>query len=157
LAKVLHVILERVEILAAGASMTRIFSDDASTVMMERAMDLSTRRHALISGNLANVDTPGYKAVDIDFEQELQSAMGQGGLCMEVTNTRHQSTNLDIEGRAVSAPKEVEGLTLRNDLNNVSIDREMAEMATNTLKFSAVAQLISVKFRWLKSAIMEGR
>jgi len=137
--------------------MTRIFSDDASSIMMEQAMDLSARRHALISGNLANIDTPGYKAVDIDFERELQTAMGEGNLRMEVTNTRHQSTNVDSGGNVIAAPKEVEGLTLRNDLNNVSIDREMAEMATNTLKFSAVAQLISIKFRWLKTAIMEGR
>ena len=137
--------------------MTRIFSDDASTVMMERSMDLSARRHALISSNLANVDTPGYKTVDIHFEQELQSAMELGGSAMQVTNPRHLSSKVDIEGSIVGTPQEVEGLTLRNDLNNVSIDREMAEMATNTLKFSAVAQLISQKFRILKSVILEGR
>lgn len=137
--------------------MTKIFSDDASSLMMERSMDLSAQRHTLISSNLANVDTPGYKTVDIQFEQELQSAMQDGGLSMEVTNSRHLSTKVDIGGGGVGAPHEVEGLTLRNDLNNVSIDREMAEMATNTLKFSAVTQLLSQKFRILKSSILEGR
>jgi flagellar basal-body rod protein FlgB len=53
--------------------------------------------------------------------------------------------------------KQVEGLTVRNDMNNVNIDREMAQVSTNALKFSMVAQLIAGKFRTLKSVIQEGR
>ena len=51
----------------------------------------------------------------------------------------------------------MEGLTLRNDLNNVNIDREMSELSTNAMKFSAVSQMIAGKFRTLKAAITEGR
>ena len=123
-------------------------------------MDLAVRRQKLISSNLSNVDTPGYKTVDIDFEQELQSQMtgstGQG-ISMAVTDTRHLTTSNGAQGGPPAQAREVEGLTLRNDLNNVSIDREMSELSTNAMKFSAVSQMIAGKFRTLKSAITEGR
>jgi flagellar basal-body rod protein FlgB len=137
--------------------MSKVFFEDGPMNLMERFMDLAVQRQSLISGNLANVDTPGYKTVDIDFEQELQSAMGQGALFTEVTNVRHLSKKVDMEGGVGGSPREVDGLTLRNDLNNVNIDREMGEMSTNALKFSTVAQLIAEKFRILKSAVLEGR
>ena len=123
-------------------------------------MDLAVRRQKLISSNLSNVDTPGYKTVDIDFEQELQSQMagsaGQG-ISMAVTDTRHLAISSGAQGRLPAQAKEVEGLTLRNDLNNVNIDREMSELSTNAMKFSAVSQMIAGKFRTLKAAITEGR
>ena len=137
--------------------MSKVFFEDANMDMMERFMDLSVRRQSLIASNLANVDTPGYKTVDINFEQDLQSAIGQGGLATEVTDPRHLSIKVDIQGNGSGSPQEVDGLTLRNDLNNVNIDREMAEMASNSLKFSTVAQMISGKIRTLKTAILEGR
>ena len=140
--------------------MDKPFFEDAGMVRMERFMDLAVRRQKLIASNLSNVDTPGYKTVDIDFEQELQSQMagsaGQG-ISMAVTDTRHLATSSGAQGGLPAQAKEVEGLTLRNDLNNVNIDREMSELSTNAMKFSAVSQMIAGKFRTLKSAITEGR
>ena len=140
--------------------MDRPFFEDAGMVRMERFMDLAVRRQKLISSNLSNVDTPGYKTVDIDFEQELQAQMagsaGQG-ISMAVTDTRHLATSSGAQGGLPAQAQEVEGLTLRNDLNNVNIDREMSELSTNAMKFSAVSQMIAGKFRTLKAAITEGR
>ncbi len=140
--------------------MDKPFFEDAGMVRMERFMDLAVRRQKLISSNLSNVDTPGYKTVDIDFEQELQSQMagpaGQG-ISMAVTDTRHLTTSSGVQGGLPAQAREVEGLTLRNDLNNVNIDREMSELSTNAMKFSAVSQMIAGKFRTLKAAITEGR
>jgi len=140
--------------------MDKPFFEDAGMVRMERFMDLAVRRQKLISSNLSNVDTPGYKTVDIDFEQELQSQMagstGQG-ISMAVTDTRHLGTSSGAQGGLPAQAREVEGLTLRNDLNNVNIDREMSELSTNAMKFSAVSQMIAGKFRTLKAAITEGR
>ena len=140
--------------------MDKPFFEDAGMVRMERFMDLAVRRQKLISSNLSNVDTPGYKTVDIDFEQELQSQMagsaGQG-ISMAVTDTRHLTTSSGVQGGLPAQAREVEGLTLRNDLNNVNVDREMSELSTNAMKFSAVSQMIAGKFRTLKAAITEGR
>ena len=83
--------------------MDKPFFEDAGMVRMERFMDLAVRRQKLISSNLSNVDTPGYKTVDIDFEQELQSQMagsaGQG-ISMAVTDTRHLDNFIRSTGRA---------------------------------------------------------
>jgi len=140
--------------------MDKPFFEDAGMVRMERFMDLAVRRQKLIASNLSNVDTPDYKTVDIDFEQELQSQMtgsaGQG-ISMAVTDTRHLPASSGSQGGPTAQAREVEGLTLRNDLNNVNIDREMSELSTNAMKFSAVSQMIAGKFRTLKSAITEGR
>jgi flagellar basal-body rod protein FlgB len=133
---------------------------DAGMVRMERFMDLAVRRQKLIASNLSNVDTPRYKTVDIDFDQELQSQIagstGQG-ISMAVTDARHLAASSGPQGGLPTQAKEVEGLTLRNDLNNVNIDREMSELSTNAMKFAAVSQMIAGKFRTLKSAITEGR
>jgi flagellar basal-body rod protein FlgB len=140
--------------------MDKPFFEDSGMIRMERFMDLAVRRQKLIASNLSNVDTPGYKTVDIDFDQELQlqmdGASGQG-ISMAVTDARHLSTGTGAHGAPAPQAREVEGLTLRNDLNNVNIDREMAELSTNAMKFAAVSQMIAGKFRTLKSAITEGR
>lgn len=140
--------------------MTKAFFEDPGMARMERFMDLAVRRQKLIASNLSNIDTPGYKTVDIDFDQELQSQMagssGQG-ISMVVTDTRHLATSSGPLGALPAEAREVEGLTLRNDLNNVNIDREMSELSTNAMKFAAVSQMIAGKFRTLKAAITEGR
>jgi flagellar basal-body rod protein FlgB len=140
--------------------MDRLFFEDGGMERMERFMDLAVRRQKLIASNLSNVDTPGYKTVDIDFDRELESQLagpaGQG-ISMAVTDARHLATTSGAHQALPAQAREVENLTLRNDLNNVNIDREMAELSTNAMKFAAVAQMIAGKFRTLKSAITEGR
>jgi flagellar basal-body rod protein FlgB len=139
--------------------MSKVFFEDNSISSMEKFLDLAVQRQSLISSNLANGDTPGYKTVDINFEQELGDAMS--GLNdqqtpLRVTNFRHIALPADGSSSA-AAVKQVEGLTSRNDLNNVNIDREMAHLSTNALRFSMIAQLLAGKFHTLKAAIMEGR
>jgi flagellar basal-body rod protein FlgB len=135
--------------------MTRVFFEDDAMRSMERALDLAVQRQSLISSNLANVDTPGYKTVDLEFETELASATGRQENALTHTNIRHMSSPQAAGGPA--SVRQVEGLTIRNDLNNVNVDREMAQLSTNALKFSMVAQMIASKFRTLKSALSEGR
>jgi flagellar basal-body rod protein FlgB len=134
--------------------MNQFSFEDSTMRLMERFLDLSVQRQSLVSSNVANVDTPAYKTVDIDFEHELLEAAEGHGLSIMATDPHHLGNR---QGRESASPGEVEGLTLRNDLNNVNIDREMAQLSTNALKFSMVAQLIAGKFRTLKNAINEGR
>jgi flagellar basal-body rod protein FlgB len=133
--------------------MDKVFFEDASMKFMERSLDLAVQRHGLLSANIANVDTPGFKTVDINFEEELKKAIqpdsGRG-----VTSSDHFNAELGKPSAAVVA---VEGLTERNDLNNVNIDREMSQVSTNAMKFSMAAQLLAGKFRTLRSTINEGR
>jgi len=134
--------------------MSKVFFEDNGMRTMERFLDLAVQRQSLISSNVANVDTPGYKTIDLTFEQELKDATASEGSRLHITNNLHLPVGTETHSASV---KQVEGLTVRNDLNNVNVDREMAQLSTNAFRFSMVAQLIAGKFRTLKSAIQEGR
>jgi flagellar basal-body rod protein FlgB len=135
--------------------MSKVFFEDNNMHTMEKFLDLAVQRQALIASNVANIDTPGYKTVDISFEQELQEAVGSPQVTTGVTHSRH--IPITPESGRPGSVNEVAGLTFRNDQNNVNIDREMGQLASNAMKFSMVAQLLLGKFRTLKSAIQEGR
>lgn len=107
---------------------------------LERALDLSAFRQQLLSANLANVDTPGYRTRDIrPFSGELEQAMGgEAPLFTPVA-------------------REIRGLLERPDGNNVSVERESLLMAQNQLRFQTAVQLLRAEFRRLSEAINEGR
>ena len=94
-------------------------------------MDLLSARQNLVATNIANADTPGYHTQDIDFQSEFQSAAG------------------------ISRPVEVDGLQIKNDGNNVSLDRESRLLAENALRFQLAAQLLRSQIRTVRSAIQE--
>lgn len=107
--------------------------------LLSRALDLTSQRQALVSQNIANVDTPGYHTHDLDFGRELQRAM---------------STDGDHAVAALS--REVQGLIERPDGNNVNIDREGLLMAQNQLQFQTEVALLRSEFSRLQMAINGG-
>ena len=100
-----------------------------------RYMDLLAERQRLVASNLANIDTPGYRTKDIDFQFEFLS-LGPGG-----------------------RPHVIEpaGLVVKNDGNNVSLDREARLLAENALRFNVASQLARAEIRKIRMAIEEGR
>jgi flagellar basal-body rod protein FlgB len=102
---------------------------------IERYMDLLSARQKLVASNIANADTPGYKTRDLDFQREFQSAANPAG------------------PRAVA----VEGLKIKNDGNNVSLDREARLLAENALRFNIASNLARSEIRQWRSAIEEGK
>jgi flagellar basal-body rod protein FlgB len=102
---------------------------------LERYMDLLSARQKLVAANIANVDTPGYKTRDIDFQFEYMSQLPGG------------------KANVIEAP----GLTVKNDGNNVDMDREARLLSENAMRFNLASNLIRAQFRVLKSAAQEGR
>lgn len=102
---------------------------------LERYMDLLSARQKLVAGNLANADTPNFKTRDIDFQFEFVSA---------------------VKGAPVDAV-EVPNLPIKNDGNNVSIDRESRLLAENALRFNVASSLMRSQLRSLKIAIQDGK
>ncbi len=107
--------------------------------LLERFLDLAAKRQSLITSNIANVDTPGYRTQDIDFQGELQRAM-QGGQAAETE----------------PFVREVPGLVTRPDGNNVSVDRESLLLSEVQLQFGIAEQLLKSQFRNVRLAINEG-
>jgi len=106
--------------------------------LLEKFLDLASFRQALISSNLANIDTPGYKTKDIDFSAELTRAMSSPSLPEE------------------PFVYEVNGLMTRPDGNNVNIDRESLLLSQTQLQFSAAVQLMRAEFSNITQAISGG-
>ena len=113
-------------------------------------LDVSSMRHKLISGNVANVSTPGYEAQDIDFKAELAKQSGQGaGLAGMTTHSNHIPLG-QHEGR----PPEIQRARVAaDDMNSVDIDREVPKMAQNELQYTVVARLLQRKFDHLNQII----
>ena len=107
---------------------------DGIGTRLEQYMDLLSTRQRLVSGNIANANTPGYHTKDIDFQREYASL---------------------IQG---SEPQviEVDDLKGKNDGNNVSLDREARLLAENAIRFGTASNLLRSKIRQIKSAIKEG-
>lgn len=122
--------------------------------LLGRALDLRSIRHNLISSNIANQETPGYKAVDIDFKAALSKAEGDV-LPLIKTGKGH------IEGASHGATNQVEaqrtGTDEGYDKNSVNIEMEMAKMAENTMMYNAAADMLARKFKGLEYAVREGR
>ena len=117
---------------------------------LEAFLDLSAYRHKLISGNVANASTPGYRAQDIDFQKEFSRITGESHqLVGTMTNPGH----IPLGQHKQRAPKVNMSRTTPGDLNAVDIDHEISSMARNELEFTIAAQLLQRKFQGLKKAI----
>jgi flagellar basal-body rod protein FlgB len=105
------------------------------------------RRHAAIAANIANVDTPGYKAADVSFSAALANAAGRG---MTRTNPMHLSGRHASSGGSSVYTLDGEA---RRDGNNVNIDHEMVKLAENQIEYQFLARRLGAKFARLKEAI----
>ncbi|MDR3737037.1 MAG: flagellar biosynthesis protein FlgB [Acidobacteriaceae bacterium] len=103
-----------------------------------RYLDLATSEAKLTAANMANIDTPGYRAVGMDFEAEMRSAM--------VGVDRGQAPG----GVRV---KRVDGLIARPDGNDVSMDRESLNLAEAQLQFKTGVALLKEEYQRIMDAI----
>ena len=130
----------------------RLLFGDRTAPLLKKGMDLSTERHLLISGNISNAETPGYKAVDIEFSKQIQEAMGGGDhLNMQTSNHKH------LGSASANGESEVfeEADAARSNGNNVNMDKEMVKLAENQIMYNAMAQIISKRSSMVRSAITE--
>jgi flagellar basal-body rod protein FlgB len=138
---------------------------DAASRAVRTALGGLTRRQETIAHNIANVDTPGFRAQEVRFEEQLRAALAGPTRRPEVTRlglaTTHQShLPLEPRARAVDSPIQIgESLdgTLRNDGNTVDVDRQMTQLAETQVIYNALAQAQINRFAKLRSVIREGR
>jgi len=105
---------------------------------LARYLDLATSQAKLTAANMANIDTPGYRAVGMDFEAEMREAMA--------------GVNQGRAARPVRL-KAVDGLIARPDGNNVSMDRESLNLAAAQLEFKTGVALLRLEYQRVMDAI----
>jgi flagellar basal-body rod protein FlgB len=124
---------------------------------LQKTLNMGSLRHKVLTANIANIDTPNYKAFEVVMEDELKKN-GRPAYQIELVRTRpdhlqgrhHSSTNVKLK---VADPP---ALNLRADGNTVDLDKTMGKLAENTLLYRAAALIIKRKFQGLKNVIQGG-
>ena len=126
--------------------------------ILERALNIRTTKHDLIAANVANTDTPNYQAFDLIIEEEMEKVLGEGSQ-IELAKTQSGHLPANPIGSEGIRPKAVVNSKWDRDENgnSVRIEREMANLAENSLMYNALAQIVSKKLRGLKDVIKGGR
>jgi flagellar basal-body rod protein FlgB len=122
---------------------------------LERAMDLIVTRSEVLNQNIANVNTPKYKRMDVDFSAVLAATINEKSLPMARTHSQHFAGSAAVgsaEPRVVIDSRTKERL----DGNNVDVEFEMAQIAENAMHFQSLSLMWQNEMRKLKMAI-EGR
>lgn len=115
--------------------------------VLEKACDAGWMRNAAISNIIANVDTPGYKRKDVDFESYLQSAVFGG------SSLDDNIASVDLDTITGTTYTDYGQVDYRLDGNNVDIDTENVELAKNQMKYYTMLDSITQEFTRLKSVL----
>lgn len=128
---------------------------DVTQTVLARALDGSALRHRAIADNIANVETPGYRRQEVRFEEALRSALGTPD--MPVASATFTATQERAVEQVTPQMATDTKAPVREDGNTVDPEREMVQLAENTVQYQAVLQSLNMKIGMLKSAIHEGR
>jgi len=122
-------------------------SDSAVIDSLRRQMAIAVAKQVASAGNLANVDTPGYKAQEVNFAETLKNKLSPSNATFPGATAPNGGVVL----------QDVEGLPVRRDGNNVQIDRELLNMSRAAGDFAQAQTALAAKFRLVRYAINEGR
>ena len=131
---------------------------DGTISVLERDLNVRSMRHNVIVSNIANADTPNYKAFELVLDQELKAPKpGSGNIELVRTHRAHLAARkMALDGMTLqqaASPR----FSLRSDGNTVDLDREMAGIAENSIRYKAATQIIGKKFKALRTAMSGDR
>ena len=116
--------------------------------IMDKAADASWKRESAISNNIANTDTPGYKRQDVDFESALKQELGSSKYIP--LDKKVRGLNSDLSGLDVSTYTDSSNYSYRLDRNNVDVDTEQVELASEQLRYEMLTTSINEEFNRMK-------
>ncbi|SFA74149.1 MULTISPECIES: flagellar basal body rod protein FlgB [unclassified Bacillus (in: firmicutes)] len=128
----------------------KLFSNTMTTI--ENALNYSSTKQKVISQNIANVDTPNYKAKDVSFKSIYKDAVNSS-LHANRTDYRH----FEFKGGTSSAIINRKDVQYQHNGNSVDLDKEMSELATNQIYYNAMIERMNGKFSTLNNVIRGGK
>lgn len=117
--------------------------------VLDKAADASWIRNEAIANNIANVNTPGYKRQDVNFEEQLRKAMKSS----RYTSIDERVASIDLERLNPITYRDHSTLSYRLDGNNVDIDTENVELASNQLRYQGLTDSLTKHFQGLQSVM----
>ncbi len=131
---------------------------DRTMQLLHRTLDLRQARQQVIASNIANEETPGYRASDLNFQDSLQAVQrGRDVVSLAVTQGRHIGPRGNPIQQVTGHLGPVPAGDLPLDANSVNIELEMAKMSDNAMQYNSAASIMAIRFRHLMGAIREGR
>lgn len=127
---------------------------DREFAPLQTALNLRAQRQQLLSANIANANTPGYKAVDVDFSAAFKAALSEqqtGGLPLKTENARQLAGNVAPAGSNFIAYQAGNNVSLNG--NSVDMNREQAAFQKNSIQYEADLTFLTGKIKTLTSAI----
>ncbi|MBM7544690.1 flagellar basal body rod protein FlgB [Periweissella beninensis] len=113
--------------------------------LIKDALGVANTRAQLISSNIANVNTANYKAKRVEFENYLTNALNGDSLALKKTNTRHLGDGSGVQPQVTTDAN----TAVKANGNNVDLDVEMVNQATNSLYYNALTSQINGRFQML--------
>jgi flagellar basal-body rod protein FlgB len=133
-----------------------MIGDSLTTAVLQRALDGTWQREKTVAANIANHETPGYKAMKVEFEAALDRAVRNLKREAAVSGGSYMSA-LDSVKKADISVHENRAYSERADGNSVNLEEENIEMAKFQLQYSYLTRQITDTFSRLRYAIREGR
>ncbi|MDQ0217081.1 flagellar basal body rod protein FlgB [Peribacillus cavernae] len=130
----------------------KLFSNTFQT--LENALNYSGTKQKVISQNIANADTPNYKAKDVQFTASFQNEL-QASIHAFRTESRHYDFQMKPPIQSGIVTKN--SLQYNNNGNSVDMDQEMSDLATNQIYYNAVADRLNGKFQSMQNVIRGGK
>lgn len=132
---------------------------DSELRFQQQALNLLNKRQSILASNIANADTPGYLARDIDFSQQLKSTLDQekshqDGLSLTLTSVKHIAAKAPVTGDAQLLYRIPDQPSA--DGNTVDMDRERVNFADNNVKYQSSLAIVSSQIKNMMSVINQG-
>lgn len=121
------------------------------TNILDKAVDASWMRENVITNNIANIDTPGYKRQDVDFESVLQKALGKTKYSS--LDKKVRELNQDLGKLTTTSYTDAANYSYRLDRNNVDENTENAELASESLRYQLLTTAITNNFSRMQTVL----
>ena len=121
------------------------------TNILDKAADASWMRENVITNNIANIDTPGYKRQDVDFESVLQKALGKTKYSS--LDKKVRELNQDLGKLTTTSHTDAANYSYRLDRNNVDENTENAELASESLRYQLLTTAITNNFSRMQTVL----
>ncbi|MFN8634024.1 MAG: flagellar basal body rod protein FlgB [Chloroflexota bacterium] len=133
-------------------------NDTKNDRVIQAALQGLTARQRAIADNVANVDTPQFKATHVSFEKSLQQALGADDQPLRMMKVQNGVAGPDDASADLKPTVTLDSSTgRRNDGNNVDIDGEMLELSDTNIRFNSLIQVMNSKMQILRYAINDGK
>ncbi|PID81055.1 flagellar basal body rod protein FlgB [bacterium DOLZORAL124_64_63] len=136
------------------------FLDNGPIDILHRSLDLRAARHQVLAANIANTDTPGYQAFDVELDKALdhiRKGSTDGKMALATTHPDHISPSGNwTDGAPADIPVSARpGGSARSDGNTVDMDREMTAMGQNSLVYRLLSGVLHKEFQMVSTAIQD--